>query len=157
MAAEERARQWIPLQKQLVPKVKGAASQYQINARRRHREAIESALRKGYLKLLDEDLILESQRESEREQAADELQCVLRISLSGRHIQAIDDIAILSCARLRICNLSACYVADIAPFYSCVNLLKLDVSDNQVGSTVLTHTHITRALVMPPNLSTSSR
>ena len=122
--------QWIPLQKQLVPKAKDLASQYQRNARRRHKEAIENALKKGYLRFLDAELILDSQLHSED---ATELQDVLRISLSGSHVQAIDDIAILSCSRLRLCSLESCYINDITAFYGCVNLLKLDVSNNQVS------------------------
>lgn len=73
-----------------------------------------------------------AQRESDDPDAATELQNVLRISLSGCHIQAADDIALLSCAKLRICNLQACYVRDISPFYGCIHLLKLELSDNQV-------------------------
>ena len=50
--ATSRSRQWIALQKQLVPKEKGPGSSYQKNVRRRHKEAIENALQKGYLKVL---------------------------------------------------------------------------------------------------------
>ena len=82
---------------------------------------------------MDGDLILATQRESDGPDAADELQDVLRISLNGCHVQAVDDIAILSCSKLRICNLQACYIGDISPFYGCINLLKLELSDNQVG------------------------
>lgn len=137
MATAEQ-RQWIPLQKQLVPKTKGdsAAGQYQRNARRRHREAIEYALRKGHLKLLDSELILASQLESEGAGAALELRDVLRISLGGSHVQALDDIAVLSCARLRLCCLESCYLSDISAFYGCVNLLRLDVSNNQVATSL---------------------
>ena len=129
MAAVQR--QWIPLQKQLQPRVKDTGSQYQRNARRRHKEAVENALKKGYLKCLDRELILGSQLEGEG-QGVEDLDDVLRISLKGCHVQAIDDIAILSCARLRICNLESCYISDISAFHGCVNLLKLDVSNNQV-------------------------
>lgn len=133
MAASAARRQWIPLQKQLVPRAKKAVSQYQRNARRRHKEAIDNALRKGHLKLLGEELILDSQLESEGINSALELRDVLRISLGRSHVQAVDDIAILSCTRLRLCNLESCYLDDISAFYGCVNLLKLDVSNNQVG------------------------
>ena len=44
-------RQWIALQKQLVPKEKEPGISYQRNVRRRHKEAIENALQKGYLKV----------------------------------------------------------------------------------------------------------
>ena len=83
---------------------------------------------------MDGDLILAAQNESEDPDAAAELQDVLRISLSGCHVQAVDDITILSCAKLRICNLQACYIRDISPFYGCIHLLKLELSDNQVLS-----------------------
>ena len=130
MAAAHR-RQWIPLQKQLQPGARDPANLYQRNARMRHKEAIEKALKKGYLKCLDKELILGSQLKGE---GTEELEDVLRISLRGCNVKAIDDIAILTCARLRICNLESCYISDISAFYGCVNLLKLDVSNNQVGS-----------------------
>lgn len=139
MAAAQR--QWIPLQKKLQPKAKDTGSQYQRNVRRRHKEAVENALKKGYLKCLDRELILGSQLEGE---GVEELEDVLRISLKGYHVQAIDDIAILSCARLRICNLESCYISDISAFHGCVNLLKLDVSNNQVDPSCYlqpVHTH----------------
>lgn len=135
MAAAQR--QWIPLQKKLQPKAKDPGSQYQRNVRRRHKEAVENALKKGYLKCLDRELILGSQLEG-----VEELEDVLRISLKGCHVQAIDDIAILSCARLRICNLESCYISDISAFHGCVNLLKLDVSNNQVDPSCYLHTHM---------------
>ena len=128
MAAAHR-RQWIPLQKQLQPGARDPANLYQRNARRRRKEAIEKALKKGYLKCLDRELILGSQLKDE---GTEELEDVLRISLRGCHVKAIDDIAILTCTRLRICNLESCYISDITAFYGCVNLLKLDVSNNQV-------------------------
>lgn len=130
MAAAHR-RQWIPLQKQLQPGARDPANLFQRNARRRHKEAIEKALKKGYLKCLDKELILGSQLKGE---GTEELEDVLRISLRGCNVKAIDDIAILTCARLRICNLESCYISDISAFYGCVNLLKLDVSNNQVSS-----------------------
>ena len=122
-------KQWIPLQKQLVPKTKQPGSAYQRNLLRRHREAIRTALTRGFLKLLDQKLILESQLDTDQ---ATEVGDVLRISLNACSVQALDDIAVLSCVRLRICNLSSCYLGDISAFYGSVNLLKLDVSNNQV-------------------------
>ena len=129
-------RQWVPLQKQLLPQPKGAEREagalYQHHARRRQREALEEALKKGYLRQLDRDLILASQVESEGAAAPVELCDVRRVSLSGRNVQALDDIALLSCARLRVVNLASCFLRDIGAFYGCTSLLKLDVSDNQV-------------------------
>ena len=126
-------RQWIPLQQQLVPQVKEAHTTYQKNVSRRHKETIEAALKQGYLKYLDQELIFRSQAISETHgRAASDLQEILRISLSGFHVQALDDMAILSCAKLRICNIGSCYLRDISAFYGCVNLLKLELSNNQV-------------------------
>lgn len=125
-------RQWVPLQKQLVPKAKQPGDVYAKNLVRRHREAIHTALKRGHLKFLDEKLILESQLDSEHHAAATELGDVLRISLNVCSVQALDDIAVLSCVRLRICSLASCYLSDISAFYGSVNLLKLDVSNNQV-------------------------
>ena len=137
MAAAHR-RQWIPLQKQLQPGARDPANLYQRNARRRRKEAIEKALKKGYLKCLDRELILGSQLKDE---GTEELEDVLRISLRGCHVKAIDDIAILTCARLRICNLESCYISNITALYGCVNLLKLDVSNNQVDRFTLIVLH----------------
>ena len=121
-------RKWIPLQQQLVPRAKDATSVYSRNVRRRQKEAIRQALEKGYLKILSTSLVLE-QWEDERE---NDLESVLRISLPGSRVQAIDDVTLLSCVRLRVCNLPDCYVSDVEAFYACVNLLKLDLSNNQV-------------------------
>ena len=96
---------------------------------------------------MDGDLILAAQNESEDPDAATELQDVLRISLSGCHVQTVDDIAILSCAKLRICNLQACYIRDISPFYGCIHLLKLELSDNQVLLGVMKYVALGQAFV----------
>ena len=62
-----------------------------------------------------------------------ELSKVLRITLSaGRRVQLLDERALTCCTNLRVCNLSGGYLADISPLQSCINLLKLDLSDNQV-------------------------
>ena len=129
------SRQWIHLQKQLVPQTKETTSvhaSYTKNALRRQREAIEAAVKRGHLKQLNKELILDSQLRTEGCAAAYELEYVQRISLGRCHVQALDDFDLLSCVRLRICNLDSCYLDDISAFYGCVNLLKLDLTDNQV-------------------------
>ena len=131
------SRQWIHLQKQLLPQTKETTSSvhasYTKNALRRQREAIEAAVKRGHLKLLNKDLILDSQLRTEGCAAAAELEHVQRISLGRCHVQALDDFDLLSCVRLRICNLESCYLNDISAFYGCVSLLKLDLTDNQVS------------------------
>jgi hypothetical protein len=131
MAAAEPGigKQWIPLQRQLVPTTKDAAETYGRNVRRRQKEAIQNALSKGYLITLDRDVILEQWCDGSSNEG---LESVLRVSLPNSRVQAIDDMALLSCARLRICNLSNCFVNDMAAFYGCVNLLTLDLSNNQI-------------------------
>lgn len=129
-------QQWVPLQRQLVPMTKDGPEVYRRNVRRRQKEAIRNALSKGYLKTLDRDLILQCQPttdDSSTEERAEELDCVLRVSLPSGRVHSIDDMALLSCSRLRLCNLPDCFVNDMAAFYGCVNLLKLDLSNNQVG------------------------
>ena len=129
------SRQWIHLQKQLVPQAKETTSvqtSYTKNALRRQREVIEAAVKRGHLKLLNKELILDSQLRTEGCAAAPELEYVQRISLGRCHVQALDDFDLLSCVRLRICNLESCYLNDISAFYGCVSLLKLDLTDNQV-------------------------
>lgn len=55
--------QWLLVHKRLVPSPKDSEDQFVRNTRRRHKLAVESALRKGFLKTLDADLILQSQDE----------------------------------------------------------------------------------------------
>lgn len=63
------------------------------------------------------------------------------LSLPSSSIQTIDELAILSCPQLCIINLPYNYLTDISAFHSCINLIKLDVSGNQV-STIYTKLHI---------------
>ena len=128
-------RQWIHLQKQLVPLTKqptATDSKYSRNVLRKHKEAIEAALKRGHLKVLNRQLILDSQLRTEGCAAPSELDYVQRISLGRCHVQALEDFDLISCVRLRICNLESCYIGDISAFYGCVNLLKLDLTNNQV-------------------------
>lgn len=130
------SRQWIHLQKQLVPQAKETTSvhdSYIKNALRRQRETIEAAIKRGHLKQLNKELILDSHLRAEGCAAAFELEHVQRISLGRCHVHALDDFDLLSCVRLRICNLESCYLDDISAFYGCVSLLKLDLTDNQVA------------------------
>ena len=123
-------KRWIPLQRQLVPAKKDVAEMYRRSVRRRQKEAIQNALSRGYLITLDRDEILEQWCCGGS--SNEELESVLRVSLPNSRVQAIDDMALLSCTRLRICNLPNCFVSDMAAFYGCVNLLRLDLSNNQV-------------------------
>ena len=128
-------RQWVPLQRQLVPAaLEKEEEAYSRNVRRRQREAMQDALRKGFMKTLDQDLILQQWRDdSEGEESSGSLEHVLRVSLPRSGVQAVQDVALLSCPRLRICNLPHCFIRDLSAFYGCVNLLKLDLSNNQVS------------------------
>lgn len=112
-------KQWISVQSQLVPKAKEPPTRQQPGA-------------DDYLKTLNGELILDSQNVSEGLDRPTELGTVERISLSHQQVGWLEEEAILSCVRLRICNLSGCYVQDIGAFYGSVNLLKLDLSDNEV-------------------------
>lgn len=137
-AAGGTPREWVSLQRQLRPQPKaiiGGETReclYQRHERRRQREALEEALKRGHIRQLDRELILASQLESEGAAAPVELRDVRRISLTGSSVQTLDDIAILSCAFLRVCNLASCFLRDVSAFYGCSSLLKLDVSNNQV-------------------------
>ena len=135
------ARQWVPLQRQLVPATLDKEGEaYSRNMRRRRREAIRNALRKGFLKTLDRDLILQQwegdgEEEEKEETLSGSLEHVLRVSLPRSGVQSIHGVALLSCPQLTICNLPHCFVQDLSPFYGCVNLIKLDLSNNQVSPT----------------------
>ena len=112
-------KQWISVQSQLVPRTKEPPARQQPGA-------------DDYLKTLNRELILESQSASDGLERPTELQAVERIALSHQQVGWLEEEAILSCVRLRICNLSGCYVQDIGALYGSVNLLKLDLSDNEV-------------------------
>lgn len=114
-------------------------SPYAINCERKHKEAIKVALTKGYFKTLNEQLILKLQRSSEGDEAALQLQEVQRIDVSHGSVQALHQASLLACQNLRVCNLRGCYLIDIAAFYGCSSLLKLDLADNQVSVYCLTH------------------
>lgn len=127
--------QWLALQRKLDPRTKDRAeSTYEKNVNQRRMKVVQNALKSGYLKVLDAELILTSQ---ERLGASDvefkSLNQVLRISLPRWHIQSLDSAALSHCTHLTICNLGSCYVRDITAFRSSASLLKLDVSNNQVS------------------------
>jgi len=126
--ARPNSKQWVLLQKQLVPKGRSYAGEGD------YQSLSVSTSEKNYPKILDEDLILELQEESEGPNAPFELQEVERITVIAYPVNRLDEAAILCCERLRLCNLNGCYIEDIRAFYGSVNLLKLDVSDNQVSA-----------------------
>ena len=99
---------------------------------RRHREIIKNGLTKGHLKVLNEELILEQQRNN-NETALDPGE-VLRIEMSYNSVQILHQQSLMQCCNLVICNLRGCYVANIKAFQGCSNLLKLDLANNQVMS-----------------------
>ena len=147
-------RQWVSVQGQLVPKVKNPSTTI---SERRQQATIRAALQKGYLKILDQKLILDSQISEGDGVLPVSLEQVRKIDVRGLQVQALDELAILSCARLRICNLSGCFIKNISAFYGSVNLLKLDLSNNQVCEkmqqiyyVILTLT-LVLAQVLPPN------
>lgn len=119
-------KQWVSVQKPLVPKAKDLTSD------KKHEATFKAALQEGYLRVLDKELILDFQARTEGADACSELKYVQRIDVSGSYVHKLDEVSILSCVRLRICNLSSCYVQEIGAFYGSINLLKLDLSNNQV-------------------------
>ena len=52
--------QWVLVQRHLQLKEKSVESQFERNALRRQREAVRSAMRKGFLKILNQKLILKT-------------------------------------------------------------------------------------------------
>ena len=52
--------QWVLVQRRLQLKEKSVESQFERNALRRQREAVRSAMRKGFLKILNQKLILKT-------------------------------------------------------------------------------------------------
>lgn len=100
---------------------------------RRRREIVRNGLSKGYLKVLNEELILE-QSDCNRKayDRVDELNKLLRLDLSYQNVQTMHYQSLLKCSNLKICNLRGCYLTSITPLQGCCNLLQLDLADNQV-------------------------
>lgn len=124
--------QWVALHKTLDPRTKEIEKSYERNVNQRRKDVVQNALKSGYLKVIDKELILTAQEE-EAQGRCKNLSEVLRISLPRWHIQLLDSAALSECTLLTICNLSSCYVRDITAFRSCASLLKLDLSNNQVS------------------------
>ena len=120
-------KQWVSVQRQLVPKSKKQSIP------RRHPAPYTQL---SYLKVLNRDLISDYQRKngfSEDPNNPLELDSIQKIDVRGYYVHRIDEDTLLSCTRLRLCNLSGCYVKDIGAFYGSINLLKLDLSNNRVS------------------------
>lgn len=117
-------KQWLSVQRQLVPKTKGPGGV---------KKHLKGASQDGYFRVLNKALILDYQRRTEGDDARAELEGVQRVDLRGCHVHKLDEEAILSCVRLRLCNLSGCHLQDVGAFYGSINLLKLDLSNNQVS------------------------
>ena len=121
-------KQWVSVQRPLVPRDKAHSSD------KKHQVAFKTRSQDGYLKVLDKALVLDSQERTEGTDARLDLEAVVRIDVRGSHVYKLGEEALLSCVRLRICNLSDCHVQDLGAFYGSINLLKLDLSNNQVRS-----------------------
>lgn len=138
------APEWVQLQSSITPKTKEDSISKRIkDLKRRHKEAIRFAYQKGFLRRLDYDFLYEhtfgrkvpKDDENEDENLpAPELNMgeLLWLNLSNKHIRTIEESIVFSCERLKICILASNYISDITPFFSCVNLLKLDLRNNQV-------------------------
>lgn len=120
-------KQWVSVQRQLIPKSKKQSIP------RKHPAPYTQL---SYLKVLNSDLISDYQRKNgfiEDPKEPLELASIQKIDVRGYYVHRIDEDTMLSCTRLRLCNLSGCYVKDIGAFYGSINLLKLDLSDNRVS------------------------
>ena len=138
-------KQWVSVQKPLMPQLRGGggrgpgtaaqdAAAVNLKKNLHNKLTFKAALDAGYLKVLNKELILEFQRQCEGEDGRSKLKDVERIDLRACYVCKLDEEAVLSCVRLRICNLSGCYLQEIGAFYGSINLLKLDLSNNQVMS-----------------------
>jgi len=145
------APEWVQLQSSITPVSKQDSSVKRIrDLKRRQREAVKTAYQKGFLRQLDYDYLYEltfgrkvpTEEQLEQLQEEDEPLPELDLgelpwmNLVGAHVRSLDEFTILSCAQLKICNLSSNYISDISAFYSCINLVKLDLRNNQVNSCI---------------------
>ena len=93
----------------------------------RLREAEICARDKGLLKSLNEALLVEEYGDD----------CIPEersiINFSGSGIERMESFSLLLLTRLTVCILRDNYIEDITPLDACTNLIKLDVSNNQVS------------------------
>ena len=93
---------------------------------RRLKEAEICARNGGLLKILNEALLAEKYGE---DVLPEEIE-ILNLSCSG--IERMVNFSLLLLTQLTICDLGDNYLTSIAPLDACPNLMKLDVSNNQV-------------------------
>ena len=120
-----------------VPATPGHQSRY---SRQRESEAVRAAEEQGYFVNANRAFLEEvfaPEEEGVRRSVLDErgpakdLCRVQLISLQHAHLRSVGDIGL--CVNLRICILSHNYIGRLDGLAMCENLLKLDVSSNQVG------------------------
>lgn len=94
----------------------------------RHKDVELRAREKGILKVLNEQFLRE---ECDVDQA--NVEDTDFFNLPRRNIEMLDNFALMLLTKLRVCNLASNFLADISPLRVCTQLVKLDVSNNQVS------------------------
>ena len=86
------------------------------------------AREKGILKTLNEQFLRE-------EYGADQTNAedIDILNLPKRNIEMLGDISLMLLTQLKVCNFANNFLADISPLRVCTQLVKLDVSNNQVS------------------------
>lgn len=86
------------------------------------------AREKGILKTLDEQLLREEYGDDQTN--AEDIDI---LNLPKRNIEMLGDFSLMLLTRLKVCNFANNFLADISPLRVCTQLVKLDVSNNQVS------------------------
>ena len=86
------------------------------------------AREKGILKTLNEQFLKEEYR-ADQTNAED----IDILNLPKRNIEMLGNISLMLMTKLKVCNLANNFLADISPLRVCTQLVKLDVSNNQVS------------------------
>lgn len=86
------------------------------------------AREKGILKTLNEQFLRE-------EYGADQTNAedIDILNLPKRNIEMLENISLMLLTKLKVCNFANNFLADISPLRVCTQLVKLDVSNNQVS------------------------
>lgn len=90
----------------------------------RHKDVELRAREKGILKTFNENFLREE---------CDDVEDTDILNLPNKNIEMLGDFSLMLLTRLKVCNLANNFLADICPLSVCTQLVKLDVSNNQVG------------------------
>ena len=93
----------------------------------RHKDVELRAREKGILKVLNEQFLRDEYKVDHNTEDTDIL------NVPKRNIEILGNFSLMLLTRLKVCNLANNFLTDITPLKICTQLVKLDVSNNQVS------------------------